>query len=295
MKKNAIIILVRGTLHDIQELNYCLESLDLHLKETLLESDLILFHEPGFENYKSRIILPNSPHFPVVYFSEINLEIPNHYSKIVKDQILTFYPHPTDSEHPGFSIGYRSMCRFFSGAVFGLPILQKYSYLLRLDTDSYFIKGAEIPLFKWANQNGVKYGYIKSAIQWDHPKVSENFKRNVLKILFNMRLSYFLRSLLVPSERMYYTNFEIMYLPFFTSNDWQQFYQEIDKTGGFYLQRWGDAIFRYMGVTSMSSRKERAGIPSGFIYKHGGTFDSGARLSRRTYFLKNQNRLKKPY
>lgn len=185
------------------------------------------------------------------------------------------------------------MCRFFSGAVFELPILQNYSYLLRLDTDSCFIKGTELSLFKWANQKGVKYGYIKSAIQWDHPKVSENFKGIALKILFNIKFIYFLRCLLLPSERMYYTNFEIMYLPFFNSNDWQKFYQEIDKTGGFHLRRWGDAIFRYIGVNSMSNKKERAGIPPGFIYKHGGTFDSGARLSRRTYFLKNQNRLKK--
>jgi hypothetical protein len=294
MKENAIIILVRGSLLDIKELNCCLESINLHLKETLLDADIILFHESQFEPYKSQIVIPNSEYFPAIYYSEISLEIPNYYSSKVRKSIPTYFPHPTDSRHPGFSIGYRSMCRFFSGEVFTSPTLQRYLYLMRLDTDSSFIKGAEFSLFKWANQHKIKYGFIKSSIQWDHPMVSESFKNTALRILFTLKIKYFIRGLMVPSERMYYTNFEIMYLPFFASNNWQYFFRKIDLTGGFYLRRWGDAIIRYMGVKSMVSKKERMEIPNGFIYKHGGTFDSGARLSRRTYFLKNQNRLGKP-
>ncbi len=293
MKENAIIILVRGSLHDIQELNCCLASLNLHLKETILDADIVLFHESHFEPYKSQIVIPTSEYFPTVYYSEINLEIPGNYSPKIKKSILSYYPHPTDNKHPGFSIGYRSMCRFFSGEVFMSPNLQKYSYLIRLDTDSSFSKGAGFSLFQWANQHKIKYGFIKSAIQWDHPLVSESFKKTALRILFSLKIKYFIRGLLVPSERMYYTNFEIMYLPFFASNNWQHFFRKIDLTGGFYLRRWGDAIIRYMGVKSMVCKKERMEIPSGFIYEHGGTFDSGAKLSRRTYILKNQNRLGK--
>ena len=43
-------------------------------------------------------------------------------------------------ENAFFSMGYRHMCRFFSGEIFKHPIMENYDNYLRLDTDSFINK-----------------------------------------------------------------------------------------------------------------------------------------------------------
>ena len=46
----------------------------------------------------------------------------------------------------------------------------------------------------------------------------------------------------------YYTNFEIVYMPFFRGLQYQSFFQDLDSTEGFYAHRWGDAPIRLLGL-----------------------------------------------
>lgn len=291
MNENLIAILVRGTKEDIQNLNDCLESLNSKLKNTLKNADLVLFHEADFSHLKPLIKIPKAEYFPTIFYVQLDLSVPKGYPEEIVTKIEDFYPHPTNQSHVGFSIGYRSMCRFFSGVIFADPFVQRYKYLMRLDTDSLFLDGSEKSLFHWMEEEEIVYSYIQSAIQWDHPDVTRYFKRSTIKIFAKMKFGFLLKSLIQPKDRMFYTNFEIMKVSFFASKNWQRYFHEIDRLGGFYLHRWGDAIVRYVGVNVLTSRKNRKPIPAGFVYKHGGTFQSGARLSKRNYILKNLNRL----
>eukprot|EP00293_Proteomonas_sulcata_P003250 CAMPEP_0184328282 /NCGR_PEP_ID=MMETSP1049-20130417/143540_1 /TAXON_ID=77928 /ORGANISM="Proteomonas sulcata, Strain CCMP704" /LENGTH=122 /DNA_ID=CAMNT_0026650585 /DNA_START=1 /DNA_END=369 /DNA_ORIENTATION=+ len=47
----------------------------------------------------------------------------------------------------------------------------------------------------------------------------------------------------------FYTNFEIGYIPFFRSEAYQSYFEHLDKQGGFYYYRWGDAPIRLLGVS----------------------------------------------
>jgi hypothetical protein len=47
----------------------------------------------------------------------------------------------------------------------------------------------------------------------------------------------------------YYTNFEIVYMPFFRGRQYQSFFQDLDSTEGFYAHRWGDAPVRLLGLS----------------------------------------------
>jgi alpha 1,2-mannosyltransferase len=288
MSSNAIVILVRASDADIENLNFCLASLNKNLKPTLINSDIVLLHEKGFEYYKNRIKIPKEENFPKVFLEEVNLDIPTWYPETIKRNIMKYFPHPTNINHVGFSIGYRSMCRFFSGEIFNLPRLQNYRYLMRLDTDSIFIEGSKISLFEWATHNDLTYSYIQSATQYDHPLVCKNFKLNSQRFFLKTSLKYFFKSIWIPNSKLFYTNFEIMKLNYFAGTEWQKYYSYLDSTGGFYIYRWGDHITRYMGVRSMTRRKKIKAIPEGFIYKHGRTFNSSERPSLYKYLLKNK-------
>jgi hypothetical protein len=179
------------------------------------------------------------------------------------------------------------MCRFFSAEVFLSEIvrLKNYQYLMRLDTDSRFLRGGGTSLFSWAESNQISYSYIKSAVQWDNFKMIRHFKLTALRYFASLGITNFLKAVRVPRGKIYYTNFEICKIDYFSSKEWQGYFNKVDATGGFYLRRWGDAIFRYMGVNVLLKKRHRQPIPDGFVYQHGGIFRSGDRASIRPHWL----------
>lgn len=289
---NAIVILVRNDYRDIMDLNECFKSIQKAIPETLLDCEIVIFHESGFSKYKDEIVFPNEP-FPEVVFSEVSLDVPQEIAVRFGSRILEYYPHPTHGNgplgfgHPGFTLGYRSMCRFFSAQIFSTEIVRRkeYVYLMRLDTDSRFLEGNGSSLFSWAESNNVSYSYIKSAVQWDNFKMIKFFKLTSLRYFAALGFNFFLKALCVPRGKVYYTNFEICKVEFFASKQWQSFFHEIDATGGFYLHRWGDHIFRFMGANVLLEKKQRLPIPGGFVYEHGGTFRSEDRASIRPHWM----------
>lgn len=274
MKENVIVIMVRSSLDDVKLLNECIRSLEINLAPTLAESDFVFFVEKDFAELRASVVIPTN--FKNRFnFVEIDLSIPESISD--KSQIPTFFPHPTHSNgpvgfgHPGFSVEYRSMCRFFSGAFYLNESLADYSSYIRLDTDSKFLKGSDFSLFTWLKSNSIQYGFINSAIQNDHPDVVRDLRQTVKNYVG------FPRRLTMPKDigtRMYYTNFEIGSLEFFRSHHWQNFFSYLDSSTGFYLHRWGDAPVRFAGLWAVGSKKNISKIPSGFTYFHGDTFES---------------------
>ena len=251
---NCIVYLARTSEEDLNDLN---ESLTLLYSNLLLftEADVLVFHENSFNPYKFKIKYP-------VKFIEIEFKIPD-YPKSISDNIPKYYPHPTHGNgpiaygHPGFSIGYRHMCRFFSGEIYNHPEVQKYDYYLRLDTDSRILTPLQYDIFEWAKENNCEYGYIEPAIQYDNPKVIEG-----LWSLFDTK---------IPEGLMYYTNFELGKVSFFLGNEYQSFYKKIDETGGIYIHRWGDAPIKYLGV-NMFMDKDKVKPVRGFTYQHGAVY-----------------------
>jgi hypothetical protein len=274
------------------DLNECLESLQKNIPETLESTDILIFHETDFEAYKDEIVTPKG-NFPNIIFYEIDLKIPKKLKDKFGSKILDYYPHPTHGKgpigygHPGFSVGYRSMCRFFASEIFLEEVVKvnQYQYLMRLDTDSRFLEGGGYSLFSWAAANEVLYSYIRSAVQWDNFKVVKNFKLTAIKYFGTLSLTLLLKACIIPKGKVYYTNFEICDVQFFAGESWQNFFNNIDETGGFYLHRWGDHIFRYMGVNVLLKKSKRIPVPNGFTYQHGSIFRSEDRASFRPHWL----------
>lgn len=280
MTKNAVVYLVRSDVSSISELNKSLYSLYSYLTATITNTDLIIFHESDFGILRHGIDF-RSDIFAKVKFSEVDLGIPPETLKKFGNKIKEFFPHPTHGTgpiaygHPGFSVGYRSMCRFFSGSIYHHPILKEYEYYLRLDTDSRFEDGPNMSLFDWARSEKIDYAYIASAVQIDNSKVVRGLKRNVLKYMFGKFVwRGVINSLFIPKGKMFYTNFELGRTDFFKSDAWEDFFRFLDESGGFYLHRWGDAPIKYVGVKSLSVSTKIKPVPPGFVYTHGSTYST---------------------
>jgi alpha 1,2-mannosyltransferase len=276
--KNCIIYLARSTDDDYKNLN---KSLYL-IKKNLLpntKADIIIFHEKSFKKKLIKVY-----NLQIIY-KKVFFKIPN-YPKNIKNQIKPFFPHPTHGNgpinygHPGFSIGYRHMCRFFSGEMYLKKILLDYEYYLRLDTDSFILSKLQFDIFNFIKKKSGVYGYIEPAVQYDNPKVIKGLWK-----LFNYPLN-------IPEGKMYYTNFEIGKLSFFRGEKYMSFYKKIDNSGGIYINRWGDAPIKYIGVNLFATQSKILPV-DGFIYQHGAIYDTRKKEMIKDKFSIYKSALKK--
>lgn len=147
----------------------------------------------------------------------------------------------------GFSISYRHMCRFFSGLFYTYPQTKKYEYFMRIDTDSLFTCEIEEDPFLYMKNNNKKYGFILLTPEgyftipslWSTVK-SWNYFQNFTQ-LNPKELSYIADDKgekLNSKLCMVYNNFEIASFSLFRDKIYQDYFDHLDRSGGFYYERW---------------------------------------------------------
>ena len=151
---------------------------------------------------------------------------------------------------PKFKIGYRHMCRFFSGKIYDEPSLQGYKWYWRLDTDSFLLGKVKYDVFQLMEQKGCVYGY--SAMSRDEPLVSaglwELTKDYIEKRGIQPTFVYDYVPNGVWDRSYYYTNFEISSFEFWRSKPARDYFNHVDRSGGIYQHRWGDTLIHTMTV-----------------------------------------------
>jgi hypothetical protein len=241
---NCIVYLVRSSEDDLIDFNKSLSLLEKNLIPFIDNVDLVVFCEKSFEKFKSRV--------------ETQLDI--------KYQLIEFnlpdYPNgPVAWGHPGFSMGYRHMCRFFSGEMYKFDVIKNYDYYLRLDTDSFIHTPLNYDIFEWAKENECYYGFIAPAVQQDNEKVVEGLWDFVNQVYPNN----------IPDRLMFYTNFELGKVSWFLTSEYMNFYNYIDKSGGIYSRRWGDAPIKFLGINLFMNKQNIIPV-QGFTYQHGAVY-----------------------
>jgi alpha 1,2-mannosyltransferase len=273
--KDCILYLVRSSTEDLDSLNKSLDLLEKNLLPSLDKSktDILLFHESSFEEYKPKVKKIKGIQ---MIFLEIKFEIPK--LNIPLEQIPEFFPHPTHGNgpiaywHKGFTMGYRHMCRFFTGWLYEQEIMQNYEYYLRLDTDSFVLSFINFDLFVWMRNNNCEYSYIKDAIQIDNPKVVIGLWETTAKWLVENGFQTETSITEIQEGKMFYTNFELAKTSsFLKGSKYFDFYKFIDVSGGIFQNRWGDAPLKYLGVNLFIPANKLKPI-TGFTYQHGAVY-----------------------
>lgn len=224
--------------------------------------DFLIFHEPGFllkENVKlnnNGKLLLHKVNFSIDQFDEkIKNEIPN-----------SFY---------GVNIGYRMMCRFFSGEVFKILKSYDYDYVLRLDTDSSFYEIINRNIFDEFKNTNSDYGYI--SITNDRMEFRTNLFESIVEYInkSNIHLNLSLIDTIRHQYNLvYYNNFEMIKLSEFTNNNYLEFYDFLDSKLGFLKYRWGDHAVRFLYLNIFKDQSKIYYF-NDVAYKH-------------TFFLKNK-------
>ncbi|GAA5973262.1 hypothetical protein JCM21900_006032 [Sporobolomyces salmonicolor] len=160
----------------------------------------------------------------------------------------------------GFSAGYRSMCRFFSMWHWKHPAVAPYEYIWRLDEGiNFHCSLLEDPLLVMEAKRAT-YGY--SILEWEAEFVIPTLWNTTRDFLADSKAE---EKGWLPSDnnlefvsgdggetynhRMYYNNFEIVHRSFFESEPYQAYVDYLDKAGGFFKERWGDAPVRTIAVS----------------------------------------------
>ncbi|KAK7440239.1 hypothetical protein VKT23_017180 [Stygiomarasmius scandens] len=217
--------------------------------------------------------------------------VPDFYDKSKVDESL---------QTIGFSLGYRSMCRFYSGFFWRHPALARYDWLWRLDTDIEF--HCDVPYDPIQRMIDAKalYGFVQ--INPDADFVQPTLSGNVSQFLAQ-------NAHLLPTHanqgfvwndkegiekalkgeagnqewnRMtMYNNFEISHKSVWENELYKKFFDFLDRAGGFFYERWSDAPIHAFGL-AMSLRKDQAIQFTDLGYQHQGWAYECPKLDRCT-------------
>jgi alpha 1,2-mannosyltransferase len=148
----------------------------------------------------------------------------------------------------GGSISYRHMCRFESGFFWRHPVLDEYEYYWRVEPDIEIFCDVDYDVFKWMKDNNKDYSFTitlpeyKATIPtlWDETKkfIKDNSQylaeNNLMEWISNDNGETY-------NGCHFWSNFEIANLNFWRSDAYKAYFEHLDKAGGFFYERWGDA------------------------------------------------------
>ncbi|KAI1188943.1 glycolipid 2-alpha-mannosyltransferase [Nemania serpens] len=176
--------------------------------------------------------------------------------------------------------GYHHMCRFYSGKFYQLDALKKYKWYWRLEPDVDFTCAITYDPFVQMAKHKKVYGYtialwevgkscpslFRATADW---KESNGVATSSLwsAMMEASWMLFPLRRLLswVPHRDAYgdawslchyWSNFEIGDMDFFRSKRYQDYFDHLDKKGGFYSERWGDAAVHSLAIAMLADPQQ---------------------------------------
>ncbi|KAI9065173.1 glycosyltransferase family 15 protein [Trametes sanguinea] len=174
----------------------------------------------------------------------------------------------------GGSVPYRNMCRFNSGFFYRHELLQKYKYYWRVEPDvNFFCDLHYDPLLLMQDQKKV-YGFTISL--YEYPATIPTLWESVKEFIDENP------DLVEPENAMrfisddggdsynnchFWSNFEIGDLDFWRGEAYSKFFDFLDRKGGFYYERWGDAPVHSIGA-ALFAKKDQIHFFNDIGYRH---------------------------
>ncbi|KAF1800684.1 glycosyltransferase family 15 protein [Mucor lusitanicus] len=166
------------------------------------------------------------------------------------------------------SESYRHMCRFQSGFFFRHPLLDEFDYYWRLEPYVDYYCQIDYDVFRFMKDNKKKYGFTiayKEHIEtvptlWktvmsfldEHPDIAKQLPSH------NESLINFVTS---DGGQTYNTchfwsNFEVGDLSLWRSEAYLKLFDYLDRSGGFFYERWGDAPVHSIAAAILLKKSE---------------------------------------
>jgi mannosyltransferase len=153
-------------------------------------------------------------------------------------------------------ISYRKMCRWNSGLFYKHPIMEDMEYYWRVEPKVHFFCDVDYDVFRYMQDNNKTYGYTVTL--YDAPQSIPTLWPETEKFLAqhpeylhpNNAMPWLTDSQRRPIHNQqangystchFWSNFEIGDLKFWRSQAYEDYFNWLDRAGGFFYERWGDA------------------------------------------------------
>ncbi|ORX39932.1 putative alpha-1,2-mannosyltransferase [Kockovaella imperatae] len=163
----------------------------------------------------------------------------------------------------GHSVPYRNMCRFQSGNFFRHELLAKYDYYWRIEPSvKYFCDLNYDPFLVMQNEKKV-YGFTLSLYEyietiptlWD--SVKEFIALHPEYVAADNAMGFLSQDGGETYNKCHFwSNFEIGDLNFYRSQAYLDYFDFLDKKGGFYYERWGDAPIHSIAAALFANKSQ---------------------------------------
>jgi len=163
----------------------------------------------------------------------------------------------------GGSVPYRNMCRFNSGFFYKHDLLKQYKYYWRVEPDVTFFCDLDYDPFLVMQDQEKVYGFTISLPEygetittlWD--TVKDFIKENPELIPADNGMGFLSDDGGVTYNRCHFwSNFEIGDLDFWRGEAYSKFFDHLDRAGGFYYERWGDAPVHSIGAALLAPKEK---------------------------------------
>lgn len=178
--------------------------------------------------------------------SWINLDLMEESAKILEEEGVQ-YAHMTT---------YHQMCRWNSGKFYHHPALEGMDYYWRVEPNVHFFCDVDYDVFRYMRDHNKTYGFTVNL--YDSPQSIATLWPETTKFLAahpetlaeNNAMSWLTDKERRPEHNFkangystchFWSNFEIAALDFWRSPAYEKYFEHLDRAGGFFYERWGDA------------------------------------------------------
>jgi mannosyltransferase len=257
----AIIMLARN--EDLESALTSLQSLEDHFNRWFHYPVVFMNNEPFSADFRSQVSAVVSGESIFELLSSDFFGFPSWMDAAQgKESVRT---NGVRGVYKGDIESYHHMCRFYSGKFYDVPALQHYKWYWRVEPRVQSSCAITYDPFRLMRERGKKYGYTVAL--WEVDDTVPGLFRAVseFKVTKGLATSNLWKGFIRPTWMPwglrwlkagqplhdasgdswnlchFWSNFEIGDLDFFRSEEHREFFYYLDRSGGFYAERWGDA------------------------------------------------------
>ncbi|MCJ1235157.1 hypothetical protein MMC14_003123 [Varicellaria rhodocarpa] len=164
----------------------------------------------------------------------------------------------------GWMISYRHMCRWNSGFFYKHPRLKEFDWYWRVEPDVHFFCDIDYDIFRFMRDNSMKYGFNMNILDdaRSFPSLWLRTRSFINKHPELVHPEADLDWLLDPHNSgdynncQFFSNFEVGDLNYFRGEANERYFDWLDKGGGFFYERFGDAPIHTLSVAMFVPKSE---------------------------------------
>lgn len=170
---------------------------------------------------------------------------------------------------------YRNMCHFNSGYFFRQKKLLEFDWYFRVEPNVEYLCDFQYDPFRFLRENNMIYGFVTTIHEYENtiPTLWQTVERfmeeypelihpnNSLEFITTKETDLNYNVPTINSTTNYnlchfWSNFEIANLNFWRSPEYLAYFDYLDRAGGFYYERWGDAPVHSIALNILADKNK---------------------------------------